>query len=141
MLGDRVLRIEHVGSTSIPGLAAKPIIDVLLVVRTPPTRGAFVPALEVAGYRLRVRKSAHRMFKGPKVDTSLHVSSSGHPEIDRMLLFGDWLHAVPADRELYLWTERELARPRCRYVQHYADAKTAVVEEILVRAGTWVNTH
>ena len=96
--------------------------------------------MEAAGYRLRIREDEHRLFKGPDVDVNLHVFSSGHPEVDRMLLFRDWLRAVPADRELYLRTKRELAR-RWRYVQHYADAKTAVVEEILARAGTRTNTH
>jgi GrpB-like predicted nucleotidyltransferase (UPF0157 family) len=141
VLGARVLRIEHVGSTSIPGLAAKPIIDVLLVVADATDEGAFVPALEAAGYRLRIREDEHRLFKGPDVDVNLHVFSSGHPEVDRMLLFRDWLRAVPADRELYLRTKRELAKRRWRYVQNYADAKTTVVEEILARAGTRTNTH
>jgi GrpB-like predicted nucleotidyltransferase (UPF0157 family) len=140
VLGDRTLRIEHVGSTSIRGLAAKPIIDILLVVKDVTDEGAFVPALEAAGYRLRIREDEHRMFKGPEVDTNLHVFSSGHPEIDRMLLFRDWLRAVPADRELYLRAKRELAKRRWRYVQNYADAKTAVVEEVLARAGTRTNT-
>jgi GrpB-like predicted nucleotidyltransferase (UPF0157 family) len=140
VLGDRVLRIEHVGSTSIPGLAAKPIIDVLLVVQDATDEGAFVPALEAAGYRLRIREDQHRMLKGPDTDVNLHVFSAGHPEIDRMLLFRDRLRAVPADRELYLRTKRELARRRWRYVQHYADAKTAVVQEILARAGTRTDT-
>jgi GrpB-like predicted nucleotidyltransferase (UPF0157 family) len=135
------LRIEHVGSTSVPGLAAKPIIDVLLVVADATDEGAFVPALEAAGYRLRIREDEHRLFKGPDVDVNLHVFSSGHPEVDRMLLFRDWLRAVPADRELYLRTKRELAKRRWRYVQNYADAKTTVVEEILARAGTRTNTH
>jgi GrpB-like predicted nucleotidyltransferase (UPF0157 family) len=141
VLGARVLRVEHVGSTSVPGLAAKPILDILLVVKDATDDGAFVPALEAAGYRLRIREDEHRLFKGPGVDVNLHVFSAGHPEVDRMLAFRDWLRAVPADRELYLRAKRELARRRWRYVQNYADAKTAVVEEILARAGARTNTH
>lgn len=141
VLGDRVLRIEHVGSTSIPGLAAKPIIDILLVVEDATDEAAFVPALEAAGYRLRIREDEHRMFKGPEVDINLHVFSSRHPEIDRMLGFRDWLRAKPADRELYLQAKRELAKRRWRYVQNYADAKSAVVEEILTRVGKPTSTY
>jgi GrpB-like predicted nucleotidyltransferase (UPF0157 family) len=136
-LGDRVLLIEHVGSTSVPGLAAKPRIDVLLVVADSADELAYVPALEAAAYALRIREPdwyEHRMFKGPDTDINLHVFSPGCPEIDRMLLFRDWLRSNTADRRLYERTKRELARLDWKYTQNYADAKTAVVEEILARA-------
>jgi GrpB-like predicted nucleotidyltransferase (UPF0157 family) len=124
-LGDRALRIEHTGSTSVPGLAAKPIIDILLVVGDSAAEDAYVPALEAAGYVLRIRESnwyEHRMFKGP--DT----------EIDRMLMFRDWLRRNAADRDLYARTKLALARMEWTYLQNYADAKTDVIEEILARA-------
>ena len=136
-LGDRVLSIEHVGSTSVPGLAAKPRIDVLLVVADSADEAAYVPALEAAGYVLRIREPdwyEHRVFKGPDMDINLHVFSPGCPEIDRMLLFRDRLRSNASDRRLYERTKRELARRDWKYTQNYADAKTAVVEEILTRA-------
>jgi GrpB-like predicted nucleotidyltransferase (UPF0157 family) len=136
-LGDRVLSIEHVGSTSVPGLAAKPRIDVLLVVADSADESAYVPALEAAGYVLRIREPdwyEHRVFKGPDMDINLHVFSPGCPEIDRMLLFRDRLRSNASDRRLYERTKRELARRDWKYTQNYADAKTAVVEEILARA-------
>ena len=136
-LGDRVLLIEHVGSTSVPGLAAKSRIDILLVVADSADEQAYVPALEAAAYVLRIREPdwhEHRMFKGPDTDINLHVFSSGCPEIDRMLLFRDWLRSHGADRRLYERTKRELASMDWKYTQNYADAKTAVVEEILARA-------
>ena len=136
-LGDRVLLIEHVGSTSVPELAAKPLIDMLLVVANSADESAYVPALETAGYVLRIREPdwyEHRMFKGPDTDINLHVFSSGCREIDRMLLFRDWLRSNESDRRLYEHTKRELARNNWKYMQNYADAKTAVVEEILARA-------
>ena len=74
------------------------------------------------------------MFKGPDTDINLHVFSQDCPEIDRMLLFRDWLRANAADRDLYGRTKRYLARKKWKYGQNYADAKTEVVEEILVRA-------
>ena len=102
-LGDRALRLEHVGSTSVPGLAAKPRIDILLVVADSGDEPAYVPALEAAGYALRIREPEwyeHRVFKGPDTDVNLHVFSPGCPEIDRMLGFRDHLRADDADRAL-----------------------------------------
>ena len=143
-LGDRVLLIEHVGSTSVPGLAAKPRIDMLLVVANSADEPAYVPALEAAAYMLRIREPdwyEHRMFKGPDTDINLHVFSPGCSEIERMLLFRNWLRSNASDRALYERTKRELARKDWKYTQNYADAKTAVVEEILTRArgdaGSW----
>lgn len=136
-LGRRVLRIEHTGSTSVPGLVAKPIIDVLLVVTNSGDEGSYVPALEAAGYLLRIRETnwyEHRMFNGPDTEMNLHVFSSGCPEIDRMLTFRDWLRSHDADRDLYARTKLALAQKEWEYVQNYADAKTAVIEEIIARA-------
>ena len=136
-LGDRVLRIEHVGSTSVPRLAAKPIIDIVLVVADTTDEAAYAPALETAGYVLRIREPdwhEHRMFKGPDTNINLHCFSEGCPEIERMLVFRNWLRANEVGRLLYERTKRELAAKTWTYAQDYADAKTAVVEEILARA-------
>ncbi|HVN08774.1 MAG TPA: GrpB family protein [Patescibacteria group bacterium] len=136
-LGPRALRLEHTGSTSVPGLAAKPIIDMLLVVADSADEPAYVPALAHSGYTLKIREPEwfeHRMFKGPDTDVNLHVFSSGCSEIARTLSFRDWLRASPADRELYERTKRALSLREWKNLQEYADAKTAVVEEILARA-------
>ena len=137
VLGERALRIEHVGSTSVPGLAAKPIIDMLLVVLDSADEPAYVPALEHAGYVLRIREPdwyQHRLFKGPDTDINLHVFSAGCAEIARMLLFRDWLRTNAADRDVYERTKRELVQREWKYVQNYADAKSAVVADIIARA-------
>jgi GrpB-like predicted nucleotidyltransferase (UPF0157 family) len=137
-LGDRALRLEHTGSTSVPGLAAKPIIDITLLVPDSADEPAYAPALEAAGYVLRIREPhwlEHRLFKGPDTDVNLHVFSEGCVELDRMVGFRDRLRAHPDDRDLYERTKRELATRTWRHVQHYADAKTGVVEEIIARAG------
>jgi D-3-phosphoglycerate dehydrogenase len=136
-LGETAVRTEHVGSTSVPGLVAKPIIDMLLVVPDSSDEPSYLPALEAAGYRLRIREPEwfeHRMFKGPDADINLHVFSVGASEIDRMLSFRDRLRRSDADRDRYARAKRELAQNEWRHVQHYADAKTAVVEEIIARA-------
>jgi GrpB-like predicted nucleotidyltransferase (UPF0157 family) len=136
-LGERVVRLEHAGSTSVPGLAAKPIIDVVLEVPDSADEPAYAPDLEAAGYVLRIREPdwfEHRLFKGPDTAVNLHVFSRGCEETDRMLLFRDRLRSSDADLDLYARTKRELASRRWKYGQQYADAKTAVVTEILHRA-------
>jgi GrpB-like predicted nucleotidyltransferase (UPF0157 family) len=136
-LGQRALLIEHVGSTAVPDLAAKPIIDINLVVEDSADEDAYVPALEAAGYVLRVREPQwfeHRMLRGDDPRVNLHVYSTGCEEVDRMRAFRDHLRTNEADRALYERTKRGLAAQEWKYVQNYADAKTAVVQEILARS-------
>jgi len=137
ILGSRVRLLEHVGSTSVPGLPAKPIIDMLLVVADSSDEPGYVPPMERAGYVLRIREPdwyEHRLFKGPGANINLHVFSTGCIEIDRMLRFRDHLRSSGTDRELYTRTKCELASRRWNYVQEYADAKSEVVEAIIARA-------
>ena len=139
-LGHRALRIEHTGSTAVPGLVAKPIIDMLLVVIDSADEDAYLQDLVAAGYVLRIRETnwfEHRMFNGPGSEINLHVFSSGCPEIDRMLMFRDRLRSNAADRDLYARTKLALAQQEWKYVQNYADAKTVVIEEIIARAGVY----
>jgi GrpB-like predicted nucleotidyltransferase (UPF0157 family) len=138
ILGDRVIRLEHTGSTSVPGLAAKPIIDMTMVVADSSDEAAYVPDLEAAGYRLAIREPhwfEHRVFKGPDTNINLHTFSPGCQEVERMVGFRDRLRTHDDDRELYERTKRELATRTWAYVQNYADAKTDVVEAIIARAG------
>ena len=135
-LGDRAKRIEHVGSTSVPGLCAKPIIDILLLVEDSNDECYKAP-LEAAGYIFRIREPdwyAHRMFKGNNPAVNLHVFSEGCEEAGRMLLFRDWLRKNGTDSELYAAAKKELSQKVWKYVQNYADAKTAVVREIMAHA-------
>jgi GrpB-like predicted nucleotidyltransferase (UPF0157 family) len=137
VLGDRVARIEHAGSTSVPGLPAKPIVDIVLEVPDSAEEASYVPELEAAGYRVTIREPEwfeHRVFKGPDTNVNLHTFTAGCEEVDRMLLFRDHLRANAADRELYATAKRELATHDWKYVQQYAEAKTAVVQEIAERA-------
>jgi GrpB-like predicted nucleotidyltransferase (UPF0157 family) len=136
-LSERALMIEHVGSTAVPALLAKPIIDMILVVANSADERAYVPDLESAGYVLRIREPdwyEHRVFKGPRANINLHVFSANCTEVARMLAFRDWLREHDADRHLYANAKRTLAQQTWRYVQNYADAKTAVIEEIIARA-------
>jgi GrpB-like predicted nucleotidyltransferase (UPF0157 family) len=138
ILGERVVLLEHAGSTSVPGLSAKPVIDMVLAVADTADERAYVPAMEAAGYVLRVREPdwhEHRLFKGPHASINLHVFSAGCGEIERMLGFRDHLRASDAERLLYERTKHDLAARTWKYTQHYADAKSAVVEAIIARAG------
>ncbi|MDQ3128853.1 MAG: GrpB family protein [Chloroflexota bacterium] len=139
-LGDRVVRLEHTGSTSVPGLAAKACIDITMTVADVLDEPAYVPDLEAAGYRLVIREHEpewydHRVFKGPDTNVNLHVFSAGCRELDRMVGFRDWLRSHPEDRELYEATKRDLVMRDWAFVQNYADAKGEVVEQIATRAG------
>jgi GrpB-like predicted nucleotidyltransferase (UPF0157 family) len=142
-LGERAVLVEHCGSTSVPGLAAKPIIDMVLVVPDSADEASYLPQLEAAGYTLRIREPdwyEHRVLNGPDVDVNLHVFSPGCPEVERMLLFRDTLRSSDAERIAYERTKRELAGRTWRYVQNYADAKSEVVEAIIARAQAAQNT-
>ena len=143
-LGDLVVEVYHVGSTSVPGLPAKPIIDICLVVPDTTDEPAYVSALEAAGYVLRAREPdwfEHRLFKGHDPSVNLHVYPKGCPEIQRYLLFRDRLRSRPEEREAYVALKRELAARTWKYIQHYADAKTEVVEAIIARARAEQGSH
>ncbi|MEV0521985.1 GrpB family protein [Streptomyces sp. NPDC050439] len=135
-------RIEHVGSTSVPGLPAKPVIDMLLIVPDSGADASYVPALEVLGFELVIREPdwyEHRLLRKYDLDPSaatanLHVLSAGCPEVDRMLLFRDRLRKHSGDRKLYADTKRFLSQQEWEYVQNYADAKSEVVADIMERA-------
>lgn len=136
-LGERVLLLEHVGSTSVPGLAAKARIDMLLVVPNSADEATYVPDLEAAGYVLHIREPEwfeHRMFNGPDTAVNLHVLSPDCSETRRMLRFRDHLRANESDRQLYERTKRALAGRVWAHGQNYADAKSDVIDEILARA-------
>ncbi|HEU4560077.1 MAG TPA: GrpB family protein [Longimicrobium sp.] len=136
-LGATALRVEHIGSTSVPELAAKPIIDILVVVPDSADEPAYLPQLQAAGYVLRVREpewNEHRMLRTPERDVHIHVLSVGCPEIGRYLTFRDRLRRNPDDRRRYEQTKRKLAARTWSDTNDYANAKTEVVESVLAAA-------
>lgn len=133
-LGNTALTIEHIGSTSVPGLAAKPIIDILVVVPNSANESAYVTQLEAAGFVLRVREpewNEHRMFRTPEKDVHVHIYSIGCPEIERNVVFRDQLRQNRADRIRYEQTKRDLAARDWSDMNEYAKAKTEVIESII----------
>jgi GrpB-like predicted nucleotidyltransferase (UPF0157 family) len=136
-LGEKALILEHVGSTSVPGLSAKPVIDIVLAVADSADESSYVPPLEGEGFVLRIREPdwfEHRLFKAPHTDGNLHVFSAGCEEIGHMLAFRDWLRMHEEERSRYEKTKRALAARTWKHVQDYADAKSGIVQEILARA-------
>ena len=100
-IGDRAVILEHAGSTSVPGLAAKNQIDVVLGVPNATDEAAYVAGLEAAGFEFAIREPEwyeHRLFRGIEPKTNLHVFSADCEEITRMLAFRDWLRIHPEDR-------------------------------------------
>ena len=137
VLGSKALAIEHVGSTSVPGLAAKPIVDIDVLVEDPSDEETYLPALMQAGYVLRVREPdwhQHRMFRTPELDVHVHIFGPDCVEVRRNLAFRDRLRACEEDRLLYESVKRKLAREDWPDMNAYARAKTEVVEEIIARA-------
>ncbi len=133
-LGERVLLLEHVGSTSVPGLAAKPIIDIVVVLADSSDEPSYIPALEATGYTLVIREPEwheHRMLRGTEPKVNLHVFSEGSEEAARMLAFRDRLRTHDDERDAYEAAKRDLAARQSDYVQGYADAKGEVVEGII----------
>jgi GrpB-like predicted nucleotidyltransferase (UPF0157 family) len=141
VLGDRVLELHHVGSTSVPGLPAKPVIDADLVVADPADEAAYVPALVAAGFRHHVREPwwhEHRMLKWDEPRAHLHVFGPDCPEVVRHVMFRDWLRAHDEDRELYAAAKRSAAtatnaRPGGGTGMDYNRVKEPVVREIYDR--------
>lgn len=136
-IGDGALVLEHVGSTSIPGLSAKPIFDILLAVADSSDESSYAPALSARGYRLHLREpewEQHRVLKGDRPAVNLHVFTVGSNEITRTLAFRDRCRERPDERRLYEETKCRLANQVWRHVQHYANAKGEIVEAIIARA-------
>jgi GrpB-like predicted nucleotidyltransferase (UPF0157 family) len=137
VLGARALTIEHVGSTSVPGLSAKPVIDIVLAVPNSADEAFYLPALQAVGYVLRIREPdwfEHRMLKASAIEANVHVFSQGCEEIGRMVAFRNHLRNNQTDRNRYEREKQALAGRTWKHVQNYADAKSEVVREILGRA-------
>lgn len=132
-LGERAVSVEHVGSTAVPGLAAKPIVDVLVAVDDPDDAVVLERLLD-AGYELRVVEPGHRMVRTPELDVHVHVWGVGDGEVARLLAFRERLRASGADRAEYERLKRELARRAWADMNEYADAKGPLIEAILARS-------
>lgn len=132
-LGPTAISVEHIGSTAVPGLTAKPIIDILVTVDDITAEEDYLPPLLDAGYVLRIREPGHRMVRTPSVDVQVHLLQDDDPAAAEYLLFRDHLRRTPADRELYERTKLALAEQDWADINAYAEAKTPVIAEIKER--------
>lgn len=140
VLGDAALRIEHVGSTAVPGLAAKPVIDIDLIVEDSSNEQAYVPVLEQHGFLLVIREPwwyEHRCLRHHNPDSNVHVFSRDSPEAERHRIFRDWLRNHPEDRVLYQ-TAKLMAADDTREVHghtmDYNSRKEDAIRAIYARA-------
>lgn len=133
-LGGTAVAIEHIGSTAVPGLAAKPIIDILVTVPDITADEDYIDPLVSAGYVLRVREPGHRLVRTTERDVHVHLLEVGDQAAVDYVLLRDRLRVDTADRQLYENTKRELTQRDWADMNVYADAKTAVIEAIKGRA-------
>ncbi len=139
-LGGRALQLEHVGSTSVPGLPAKPVIDIDLTVDDPGREADYVPPLEKIGFRLVIREPwwyGHRVLVSDEPRANLHVFGLDSPEAVRHRIFRDWLRGNPDERDRYAAAKRQAAsaaNAAGEHVMQYNARKQQVVREIYRRA-------
>ena len=126
--------VEHIGSTSVPGLAAKPIVDVVVAVPDITAEEDYLDPLLAAGYELRVREPGHRLVRTPERGVHVHVYEQSADAVDEYLLLRDHLRTDAADRELYARVKRDLLGRRWDDMNDYAEAKTEVITAITARA-------
>ena len=139
-LGARAVRVDHIGSTAVRGLTAKPVIDIDLSVDDPDDEPAYLPDLVAAGYGLRVREPGHRMVRTPGRDVHVHVCERGGSWERRHLLFREWLRRDRDDRAAYTALKRDLAQRDWPDMNAYADAKAPLIGQITARAERWART-
>ncbi len=139
-LGEAALRVDHIGSTAVPGLVAKPIIDIDLSVADPDDEVAYLPQLLAAGYQLRVREPGHRMVRTPELAVHVHICGAGSEWERRHLLFRDWLRHDTQDREAYGTLKSSLAQREWADMNAYAAAKGPLIAAITGRAEQWVTS-
>lgn len=140
VLGPVARRVDHIGSTSVVGLAAKPIVDIQLSVADVDHEPSYLERLVTAGYRLRLREPGHRLFRTPDLDVHVHVCAAGSDWERRHLLFRDRLRHSAEDRAAYAALKSELQTQDWETMNHYAEAKTGLIAEILDRAEAWARS-
>jgi len=139
-LGPVAHRVDHIGSTAVKDLPAKPIIDIQVSVPDVEQESSYLGPLGAAGYLLRVRERGHRMLRTPERDTHVHICDAGSEWERRHLLLRDWLRQSGADRQAYGDLKLQLQKQDWESMDHYADAKSDLIAEIGARAEAWARS-
>jgi len=126
-----VRMVEHIGSTAVPGLAAKPIIDVMVTVDHPDDETRYLGPLEDAGYELRVREGGHRMLRTPERDVQVHIWQAGSDDERRQLVFRDPFAVAPSRPRKHMRRSNVLWRARWPDVNYYAEAKGPFIRRVV----------
>lgn len=139
-IGPRAIRLDHIGSTSVGGMPAKPIIDVDLTIADPSKEEEWLPQLEDTGLILTVREPwwfHHRMLETPERDAHIHVFGPDSAEPLKHLVLRNWLRESEEDRQLYAQTKRDAAAEtvaRGETLNEYNQRKQEVLRAIYQRA-------
>jgi len=141
-LGQELVATYHMGSTSVPGIKAKPIIDILAEVRDIDKIDELNENLARLGYEAKgefgIRGRRFFIKNDGQVRTHhLHVFQSGHPEIERVLTFRDYLCAHPQDARAYEQLKEELAHKYPQDRESYTEGKTDFIRELDRKARDW----
>lgn len=143
VLGGAAAGVHHIGSTSVPGLPAKPIVDILVRVPDLEDEGTYVPGIESLGMAFRSRDQMHRCFRpaqGRPYEVNIHVCDRGGRFARDHLLFRDYLRDRAEARDAYATTKRDAARVWADDRWAYTEAKTGVILDLLDAAEHWAET-
>ncbi len=145
ILGDEVLSVHHIGSTSIPGMSAKPILDLLIVVRNIEKIDGHNGQMKASGYDAYGENGipGRRFFvkerDGARI-SHVHIFAAEHPEIRRHLLFCDYLSAHPEEAAEYARLKENLASRFPDDIDRYIEGKHDFIQEIDRKASEWIKT-
>ncbi len=139
-LGDTVTNIQHIGSTAVPGLAAKPVIDILLGLKQIPPLPMQISSLEAVGYsycgELGI-PGRHYFRKGMPRTYQIHAVLVNSEFWERHILFRDFLRSHPQAAQRYETLKRKLAQEFESDRTSYTNSKTPLIEQLLVEAKLW----
>lgn len=142
-LGENAVAIHHVGSTAIPGIYAKPVIDLLVEVRDVTEADGRSPAMESLGYQVMGEFGipGRRYFRKDDQEGTrthhIHAFQAGSGEVERHLAFRDYLIAHPEDAQRYSELKRKLASEHPQSMDAYMDGKDGFIKEMERRAAQW----
>jgi GrpB-like predicted nucleotidyltransferase (UPF0157 family) len=139
-LGPEAVQIEHIGSTAVPGLAAKPIIDIQVSVADVEDEDAYRAAIESCGFVLRYREAGHRYFRPPPAkprEYQLHVCTVGSRWEREHLLFRDFLRTHAEEAAQYETVKHDVAGHHRDNRIAYMDAKQPFIAQMLTEAEDW----